>query len=109
MGETPMPRTMAIEIEMKMSVPELESVRAKLHAIGGKWVSLVLETNVFFDASERLRMSDRGVRLRTSRDVGTGNEAHVLTYKGPRQPSVLKQREEIEVMVNDPRAAEQLL
>ena len=58
---------------------------------------------VDFDAANRaLLRDDRGLRLRTNRNVETGEVEHVVTYKGPRQPGAMKSREELEVKVSEP-------
>jgi adenylate cyclase, class 2 len=102
---------MAVEIEAKMSVPDLERVRAKLRELGAESAGKTLETNTFFDTEDRsLLAADEGLRLR--RNVRTEGEAvdeHVVTYKGPRQHGLLKSRDEVEVTVGSSEDASQLL
>jgi len=101
---------MPIEIEAKMSVAGLETVRAALRAQGAERLGLTLETNAFFDTADRaLLAGDEGLRLRTNRDVERGCESHVITHKGPMQHGRLKSREEVELTVADPADAARLL
>lgn len=100
---------MGVEIEAKMKVTDLASVRATLLTRGATGGKLTEETNVFFDdPNGKLHTSDQGLRLRTNRDATSGSESHVITYKGPRREGALKSREEIEIVVDDPVATAQL-
>jgi len=64
-----------------------------------------LETNIIFDAPNKsLFSANKALRLRISRDINTGKEHAVLTYKGPRTTGQFKSREEIESGVDDPNA-----
>ena len=59
-----------IEIEAKMSVPDLDVVRARLRELGATPLGSVLETNTFFDTEDRsLLAADEGLRLRKRVDV----------------------------------------
>jgi adenylate cyclase class 2 len=91
------------EIEAKMKVPDFDAVRRRLKSAGAKPSGDRQETNVFFDtAKSSLRRADKGLRLRTHRDMKTGRCEFVVTFKGPRQPGKLKVRQEIEFNVSDP-------
>lgn len=93
---------MAVEIEAKMKVADLEMVREKLREAGGKRIGKVLELNTFFDKEDRsLLASDEGLRLRQARDLETGKTTIVATHKGPRQRGMLKSRQEVEVTVGE--------
>jgi adenylate cyclase class 2 len=91
---------MPVEIEAKMSVENHIAIRAKLKECGAKRHGAFLETNTFFDTEDRsLLAADKGLRLRLNRNSETGEEDHIVTYKGPRQPGALKSREEVELGV----------
>lgn len=91
---------MAIEIEAKMAVPDLDVIRARLRQLGAQPAGRVFETNTFFDTEDRsLLASDQGLRLRRNVDRDTNAQEHVITYKGPRQHGQLKNREEVELTV----------
>jgi adenylate cyclase class 2 len=96
---------MAIEIEAKMQIDDPAAMRRRLKAAGAKLAGNHLETNTFFDTpTAALRRADKGLRLRANRDARTGRTVHIVTFKGPRRPGPLKRREEIEFVVDDPRA-----
>jgi adenylate cyclase class 2 len=99
---------MAVEIEAKFRVAELDSVRVCLQRAGGERGGQMLEHNRIYDTAEhRLRGEDCGLRLRwrSPLDAGTttvSDDDALLTFKGPRQPGPMKTREELESPVGDP-------
>lgn len=95
---------MAQELEAKIRVPSHDPIRAKLQAANAAPEGITEETNIFFDtAGKSLKSTGQGLRLRyNKRPDGT---THVVTYKGPKQPGKYKQREEIEIAVDDPESA----
>src|SRR5204863_5085899 len=85
----------------KMRLASPDAARAALRELRAMRIGKVLETNIFFDTSDhRLLKNGPGVRLRRNRDVSTGREKFVLTYKGAVQSGELKSREEIEITVD---------
>jgi adenylate cyclase class 2 len=101
---------MPVEIEAKMKVPDLASVRAQLQMQGAQPKSQVLETNTFFDTEDRsLLARDQGLRLRHTRDQQTHAEISTVTFKGPRLHGQLKNREERELVVGSVKDAMALL
>ena len=93
---------MGVEIEAKMRVLDLESVRVTLRAVGGQYVGVTREINRFYDTPDhRLRAGDQGLRVRTNTNERTGEASHVVTFKGPRRPGKLKTREELEFETSD--------
>jgi adenylate cyclase class 2 len=101
---------MPTELEAKIKVDDLAPIRNRLQSAGARPIGQYHETNRFYDTeAQTLRREDRGLRLRASRNVQTEEVICSLTYKGSRQPGPFKQREEIELVLNDPAAAELLL
>lgn len=101
---------MNIEIEAKIKVEDHAPTRAKLEAAGAKFIRDHLETNVIFDTEDRSLLAvDKGLRVRSAKDVKTGEEVCTVTYKGPRKHSALKSREETEMKVESFTAAIHLL
>lgn len=91
---------MPVEIEAKMAIDSHDGIRARLNEVGAKRLGLFHEVNTFFDTEDRsLLAADKGLRLRLNRNSETGEEDHIMTYKGPRQLGPLKSREEVEVIV----------
>ena len=100
---------MAIELEAKMRVADLDAVRKRLRALRAELCGRVLELNTFLDTSGRtLLQRDSGLRLRHTRELTSGEEKHVVTFKGPQDHGELRRREEIEFAVTDGRAATNL-
>ena len=101
---------MAVEIEAKMKVSDLGVVREKLKKLGATPSVVNVETNLFFDTRDRsLLTADKGLRLRVNKSATTGEEAFIITFKGPRHQSALKSREEVELTVDSRQNAETLL
>jgi len=97
---------MPVEIEIKLKVDDLAIVRRRLEELRAARVKETLETNLFFDTADRsLRSSDRGLRVRRNRDIHSGKEKLIVTYKGPRAAGPVKSREEIEMSVDSLDAA----
>jgi len=102
---------MAIELECKIRVPSHAEVRRALETASAQRLRRVLETNRLFDRPDNaLERSGRGLRIRTVEMLDGGSERPAtLTFKGPVQSAQFKQREEIEVTVNDAAAMQRLL
>ncbi|MGH7179459.1 MAG: class IV adenylate cyclase [Tepidisphaeraceae bacterium] len=91
---------MSVEIEVKIRVPDHDAIRARLSESGAQPLGNHFETNTFFDTRDNaLLAGDRGLRVRVSRDVRTGQSVVTLTHKGPRQSGEVKSREETELIV----------
>jgi predicted adenylyl cyclase CyaB len=92
---------MPVEIEAKIKMGELESVRSKLRELSGRFLKTGLEVNIFFDTPEKnLLKGDRGLRIRSVKNLETGAVETVITYKGARAAGKLKSREERELKVD---------
>lgn len=96
-----------IESEVKLRMPGPSEARALVGSIGATpWRPRHFEDNILFDdAAGSLRASGRALRLRRA-----GASGGIITYKGPRLAGDgVKSRPEIEVTVDSPDAAEQVL
>ena len=101
---------MPLEIEAKLKVEDLAPVRSRLQNLGAKFVGDFREVNAIFDTEDRaLLAEDKGLRVRTARDLKTDKETCTITYKGPRKHSAMKSREETEMLVEGFEAATRLL
>jgi len=99
---------MSLEIEAKVKVESLEEIAERLTALGGALQYELLQADTYFDdAGRTLLASDCGLRLR--RQKGRAGEKVLLTYKGPRQKTHFKSRDEIEIEVSDFASAVELL
>jgi adenylate cyclase class 2 len=85
------------EIEIKLAVPSVDFIRAKLQDSGFAVSSArVFESNTVFDTdSPTLRPGGTLLRLRQAGPIAT------LTYKGVAQAGKHKSREELELTVSD--------
>ena len=99
---------MNIEIEAKLKVDSLESVKESLERLGASFVAEQLQKDFYFDDSNSaFTKSDSCLRLRWQKNEC--GESFFLTYKGPKQKSDFKKRVEIEIEVDDFKAAEKFL
>ena len=101
---------MPVEIEAKIKVEDLAPTRAKLKELGAKFVANHRELNAIFDTEDRaLLAEDKGLRVRTAKDLKSQTETCTVTFKGPRKHSAMKSREETEMKVESFAAATDLL
>ena len=101
---------MPIEIEAKMKVESFDPVLAALRQHHAKSLGEHIETDAFFDTSDRaLLAADKGLRLRVALDVNTNQTEALLTHKGPVGEGQLKKRQETQTIVANPQAMAKIL
>lgn len=99
---------MCIEIEAKLKVDSLAQVERKLAELGAEFVAEQLQSDSHLDdASMTLLSTDRSLRLR--RQVVGDSKRHILTYKGSKEQSHFKRRQEMETEIKDADAMCRLL
>jgi adenylate cyclase class 2 len=99
---------MRTEIEAKLKVDSLQEIAEKLDGLGAEFLEEQLQTDYHFDDANRtLQKTDRCLRLR--RQLVNESERFFLTYKGAKEKSSFKKRQEIEIEVGDGDSAEKLL
>ena len=99
---------MCTEIEAKLKVDSLQEIERKLDELGAEFLAVQLQTDYHFDdANSQLTKTDRCLRLRRQR-VGS-SERFFLTYKGAKEESNFKKRQEIEIEIKDAESAKRLL
>lgn len=99
---------MCTEIEAKLKVDSHEEIAEKLAGLGAEFLEERLQKDQHFDDAEKtLAKTDRCLRLR--RQLTGGQERIFLTYKGAKEKSKFKRRQEIEVEVEDGDSTEKLL
>ena len=99
---------MCIEIEAKLKVDSLSEIEHKLGELGARFLGEQLQTDYFFDdVNATLIKEDKCLRLR--KQVVEESESCFLTYKGAKEKSNLKKRQEIESEINDADSAHKLL
>jgi len=99
---------MCVEIEAKLKVDSLVPVEQKLTELGAEFRAEQLQTDFLFDdVNAALTTTDRCLRLR--RQSVAGSERFFLTYKGAKEKSNFKKRQEIEVEIGEADATQKLL
>ncbi len=99
---------MCTEIEAKLKVDSLPEIEHKLAELGAEFLAEQLQTDYHFDdANATLTKTDRCLRLRKQM-VGK-SESFFLTYKGAKEKSNFKKRQEIEFEIKDADSACKLL
>jgi adenylate cyclase class 2 len=93
------------EIELKLPVEDPEELREKLRAAGASFDHEHFEIDRLYDTSDRLLFRNGcGFRVRQISRPGVGGKRTLVTFKGPRESSDIKSREEIETGVDDANA-----
>ena len=99
---------MCTEIEAKLKVDSLPEIEHKLNELGAEFLAEQLQTDYHFDdVNATLTKTDRCLRLRKQM-VGK-SESFFLTYKGAKEKSNLKKRQEIELEIKDADSVRKLL
>jgi len=99
---------MYVEIELKLKVGSLPEVEQKLAELGAEFLAEQLQTDYLFDdANAALTTTDRCLRLR--RQSVAGSERFFLTYKGAKEKSNFKKRQEIETEIIEAESTKKLL
>lgn len=96
---------MGFEIEAKLKVDSHELVLQKLREAGAQLIAEQMHLDYYF--RKTANPDDRPIRLRKL--TTTKNSKIFLTYKGPKEKSLYKKREEIEFEVSDFDSAKKLL
>ncbi len=102
---------MPVETEVKISVSSFKKVKERLVKVKARNISTVHEKNVIYDTSAgNLREEGVGLRLRCEEDRAKGSiRAIIVTLKGPKMRSIVKERLEFEVRVSSFRKVHEIL
>ncbi len=99
---------MCTEIEAKLKVDSLPEIERKLADLGAEFLAEQLQNDYHFDdANSTLTKTDRCLRLR--QQTVDKNESFFLTYKGAKEKSNFKRRQEIEFEIKDADSVRKLL
>ncbi len=99
---------MFTEIEAKLKVDSLEDIEGRLEQLSAEFVAEQFQSDIHFDdAGATLKNADRCLRLR--RQVVGGSTRFFLTYKGAKEKSNFKKRQEIEIEIKDDDSMTKLL
>ncbi len=99
---------MCTEIEAKLKVDSLREIEHKLAELGAEFLAEQLQIDYHFDdANTTLTKNDRCLRLR--KQIVGKSESFFLTYKGAKEKSNFKRRQEIEFEIKDADSVRKLL
>jgi len=99
---------MGTEIEAKLKVDSLKDVERSLAERGARFVAEQSQIDYHFDdAAGALARGDKCLRLRRQREEK--GERFFLTFKGAKEKSSFKKRQEIEIEIKDADSTEKLL
>lgn len=99
---------MATEIEAKLKVDSLQEIKCRLTELSAEFLQEQLQRDYHFDdAKMTLYKTDRCLRLR--RQLVNNSERFFLTYKGAKEKSRYKKRQEIEIEITDSDSVQKLL
>ncbi len=99
---------MCTEIEAKLKVDSLSEIEHKLGELGARFLTEQMQTDYYFDdVNSTLTNADQCLRLR--KQIVEKSESCFLTYKGAKEKSLLKRRQEIESEINDADSIHKLL
>ncbi len=99
---------MCIEIEAKLKVDSLQEIKHRLEHLGARFLEEQQQTDCHFDdADKTLQKTDRCLRIR--RQSSNRGEQFFLTYKGAKEKSRLKKRQELEIKIENADSTEKLL
>ncbi|MFC1781036.1 class IV adenylate cyclase [Planctomycetota bacterium] len=91
---------MCIEIEAKLKVDSLEQIRDRLGKLGAEFVAELSQKDILFDdVNDTIKKADSCLRLREQ--AVSGDRKYILAYKGAKEESNFKKRQEIEIEITD--------
>lgn len=99
---------MSVEIEAKLKVDSLPEIERKLKELGAEFLAEQAQSDDHFDdANATLITTDRCLRLR--RQAIGDSKKFFLTYKGAKEKSNFKKRQEIEIEIDSADRTQSLL
>jgi len=99
---------MQTETETKLKVESLKKVAERLDELDAEFVAEQWQTDYYFDTAERtLTKTDSCLRLR--RQMTGDDKKVILAFKGPKEKTALKRRQEIEIEIAGADSAAELL
>ena len=105
------------EVEMKIPIPDEESIESVLLKLGAKKTNIETQTDVYFDhpcrsfeqTDEALRIRSRGKITKYEESPSIPDQKTEMTYKGPKLDSTTKTRLEISLGIADIASAKTIL
>lgn len=101
---------MSVEVEVKLKVHDKKQLGHRLKQQGFVTGKLVAETDIYYTAPHHdFARLDEALRIRTVKDLVSGKETAVITFKGPKLDQVSMTRQELETEVGNAKTARKIL
>ena len=99
-----------IEVECKLHIDDINAVESKLLELGFTQAGLVDEVDRYFDnEAGQIRGNDSALRIRTTKNIMTGEAIAEINFKGPKLDKVSVTRPEFETCVTDEHIMTEIL
>lgn len=102
-----------IEVEIKLPIADKEKTEQSLRQYGFELRKSVRESDLYFNYNnleeKDFNKSDEALRIRNIKNLISGEEESVLTYKGPKIDKISMTRQELETGIADAGILEELL
>ena len=91
-----------IEVEVKLPVADLDTIKGKLLKMGFKETAIIKEHDTYFDNRQGdIRANGEALRVRETKDHLTGESRAQINFKGKKLDTCTMTREELETGVED--------
>ena len=99
-----------IEVEIKLPIPEADNFKAKLLNLGFRESGYLQEHDTYFDNPEgSIRANGQALRVRVTKDPGTGKSSAQINFKGKKLDRQTAARQELETGVEDGAVCREIL
>ena len=99
-----------IEVEIKIKIKDVDLLEEYLQKLGFSKGYLLEESDIYFDnLDHEIKKSDAALRIRSSKNITLNQEAHYLTFKGPKLDQISNTRKEIEIQIEDGEKGKEIL
>lgn len=91
-----------IEVEVKLPIADLDTIKRKLLKMGFKETAVIEERDTYFDNRQGdIRANGEALRVRETKDYLTGESRAQINFKGKKLDTCTMTREELETGVED--------
>ena len=95
-------RIKMIEVEVKLPIADLDTIKRKLLKMGFKETAVIEERDTYFDNRQGdIRANGEALRVRETKDYLTGESRAQINFKGKKLDTCTMTREELETGVED--------
>ena len=101
---------MSIEVEIKLKIRDRDKLIEDLHHAGFSQGDLVSESDIYYTSTHHdFEKMDEALRIRSIRNLSTGEKSSVITFKGAKTDRRSMTRKELETEVGDSEIAREIL